>query len=341
MARWAVSEEDDDCLVLVNEDPSCVRVVLYAADEGAGLFEPVAATDLLDVQSDVFDVDVVVFESGGEQAIAGHYAYGGASFSDSFLEVVTWASGEQPEVAALAAAETNGGGFRVHRDGVLLVDFREREVADLRRSDDGEWTRYLHLQLPRPMSNDGAPVTRAVAIAGIELVELVGEGGFGFLVFVAINPRFPRRRGEGVTFANWGRNGAPAIRAGVPRDGMLSSHPNIVTVYESGFTDTDLPYLVMEYLARGSLNDWIDRDGLLSAVDALVMGVRIAGVVETAHRAGVLHREHQARECLGLSLRRAQAWGLWYCPASGRAEDPESARDSEPDARCARAAGGR
>src|SRR5947209_8542173 len=72
--------------------------------------------------------------------------------------------------------------------------------------------------------------------------------------------------------------------------GALGSHPNIVTVHDSGFTDNGEPYLVMEYLP-GSLADRVAARGPLPWPEALTMGVKLSGALETAHRLGVLHRD--------------------------------------------------
>src|SRR5205807_6212098 len=68
-------------------------------------------------------------------------------------------------------------------------------------------------------------------------------------------------------------------------------HPNIVTVYDSGFTKSGVPYLAMEYLARGSLFDQVKSAGPQRWEEVLGLGVRLAGALETAHRQGVLHRD--------------------------------------------------
>ena len=64
-------------------------------------------------------------------------------------------------------------------------------------------------------------------------------------------------------------------------------HPNIVVVYHADRTeDTGAPYLIMEYLPKGSLAG--KRLGWRKAV---AIGVKLAGGLETAHQRGVLHRD--------------------------------------------------
>ena len=73
--------------------------------------------------------------------------------------------------------------------------------------------------------------------------------------------------------------------------GRVSGHPNIVPVLHSGLTFTGRPYIVMQYHRRNTLGAWIHHDGPLGVREALTIGVRLAGALETAHRAGVLHRD--------------------------------------------------
>jgi serine/threonine protein kinase len=73
--------------------------------------------------------------------------------------------------------------------------------------------------------------------------------------------------------------------------GRLTGHPNIVTVFESGFTTDGKPYIAMEHFALGSLAVRLRSEGSLPLTDVLRVGVRIAGALEVAHRSGVIHRD--------------------------------------------------
>jgi serine/threonine-protein kinase/serine/threonine-protein kinase PknK len=64
-----------------------------------------------------------------------------------------------------------------------------------------------------------------------------------------------------------------------------------VPVLHSGQTFTGRPYIVMPYHKRDTLGSWIKRYGPLAVGEALAVGVRLAGALETAHCAGVLHRD--------------------------------------------------
>jgi serine/threonine protein kinase len=73
--------------------------------------------------------------------------------------------------------------------------------------------------------------------------------------------------------------------------GTLAHHPHIVTIHDGGITADGTPFLAMEHVRDGSLADRVRRSGPLPAAQVLDFGVKLAGAVETAHRAGVLHRD--------------------------------------------------
>lgn len=73
--------------------------------------------------------------------------------------------------------------------------------------------------------------------------------------------------------------------------GRLSSHPHIVTVHQAGHTASGNPYILMAYEDGGSLADRIAAGAATSWGAVVSAGIAIAGALETAHSAGVLHRD--------------------------------------------------
>ncbi len=71
----------------------------------------------------------------------------------------------------------------------------------------------------------------------------------------------------------------------------LSGHSNVVTVYTAGRSQAGQPYLVTEYLDRGSLGDVIAAEGPLPVAAVARVGVAIADALGAAHRVGILHRD--------------------------------------------------
>ncbi|MEU0503871.1 protein kinase [Nocardia sp. NPDC005998] len=73
--------------------------------------------------------------------------------------------------------------------------------------------------------------------------------------------------------------------------GRVSGHPNIVDILQVDVTPTGQPFIVMPYCTRGSLEQLIREQGPLTWADSLRAGVKLAGAIESAHRAGILHRD--------------------------------------------------
>jgi len=79
--------------------------------------------------------------------------------------------------------------------------------------------------------------------------------------------------------------------------GALSSHPNIVTLYRTFRTPDGRPVLVLE-LCTGVVADRLRGGTGLPVTDAVSIGIKIAGALETAHRGGILHRDVKPQNIL-------------------------------------------
>lgn len=66
-------------------------------------------------------------------------------------------------------------------------------------------------------------------------------------------------------------------------------HPHIASVDQLG-VDGDRPYIVMEYLAGGTLRERLDA-GPLGTQEACTVGLQAAQALAAAHNAGVIHRD--------------------------------------------------
>ena len=78
---------------------------------------------------------------------------------------------------------------------------------------------------------------------------------------------------------------------------LLSKHPNVVTLYRSFFTAEGKPVLVME-LCRESYGQRAAQRGPLAAAEVVPAAIKVAGALETAHRAGVLHGDVKPQNIL-------------------------------------------
>ena len=147
--------------------------------------------------------------------------------------------------------------------------------------------------MSNPDDTQRGVVTGIVAeleVEGYHDAEPVGRGGFG-VVYRCRQPSLDRvvaikvisSDPEDVDLEHFDREQRAM--------GRVSGHPNIVPVLHSGLTFTGRPYIVMPYHSRDTLGSWIKSHGPLPVHEALTIGVRLAGALETAHRAGVLHRD--------------------------------------------------
>ncbi|MFE7721381.1 protein kinase [Nocardia rhizosphaerihabitans] len=133
-------------------------------------------------------------------------------------------------------------------------------------------------------------VTAELSAAGFEEAREIGRGGFG-VVYRCVEPALDRTVAVKVLIADLDEENRARFFREQRAMGRLTGHPHIVSALSVGVTDSGTPYIVMPYHSQDSLAVRIRRDGPLSLEDALRLGVKMAGALETAHRLGVLHRD--------------------------------------------------
>ncbi|WP_420645048.1 protein kinase domain-containing protein [Candidatus Leptofilum sp.] len=73
------------------------------------------------------------------------------------------------------------------------------------------------------------------------------------------------------------------------------NHPNIIQIYTTGLTETGLPYLAMQYIPGGSLQEEMthsaDGGQRLSTQRVLALAGQVADALRAAHKAGIVHRD--------------------------------------------------
>ena len=141
------------------------------------------------------------------------------------------------------------------------------------------------------MTDDGRPEDpRPSAFGDLEDLHEIGRGGFA-VVYRGQQRRFGRQVAVKVLDPGADALSLERFERECAAMGMLSSHPNIVTIFDAGVTDDGRPYLVMEHMPGGTLDDRLERDGPLAWEDVADIGVKLAGALQTAHEATVLHRD--------------------------------------------------
>jgi serine/threonine protein kinase len=77
----------------------------------------------------------------------------------------------------------------------------------------------------------------------------------------------------------------------------IGSHPNVVTFYQRITLEDGRPALLLEH-CPSSLDDALRGDRQVELETAAAIGIKLAGALETVHRAGVLHCDVRPRNVL-------------------------------------------
>jgi len=143
---------------------------------------------------------------------------------------------------------------------------------------------YSPFDTSRPLS---AAVTSTPVLPGYNDLQLIGRGGVG-TVYRAIQASLGRIVAIKVLSAEAVQRGYPRIRGEAQALARLR-HPHIVSIYESGMIDNSA-YLVMEWIAGGTLQDQID-EGPLPPREVAQLLRQLAAAVEGVHSLGIVHRD--------------------------------------------------
>src|ERR1700757_1841296 len=133
-------------------------------------------------------------------------------------------------------------------------------------------------------------IAEELAPAGFVNALEIGRGGFG-VVYHCYQPSLGRSVAVKVLGSDIDEvNRERFLREGYAMGG-LSGHPNVMSVLQVGVTPSDRLYIVMPYYSADSLSRRLRRTGPIQWPEALQIGVKLCGALETAHRTGILHRD--------------------------------------------------
>jgi hypothetical protein len=133
-------------------------------------------------------------------------------------------------------------------------------------------------------------------VAGYRIESVLGRGGMG-VVYEAMQLSLNRTVALKVLYPHLSQD--PVFRARFRREGELQAsidHPHIVTVYEAGEAEEGL-FLAMRLVRGSTLKDLI-VDEELGGEDAVRLLKPIADALDTAHAAGLTHRDIKPQNIL-------------------------------------------
>jgi eukaryotic-like serine/threonine-protein kinase len=134
-------------------------------------------------------------------------------------------------------------------------------------------------------------VTTAFLPPRYESPQRIGRGGMGE-IFRATDSALGRPVAIKVLDARFAQD--ERVRARFKREALavarLSGNPHIVTIYDVGEW-RGRPFIVMEYLAGGSVEERLERDGPPPLGEALDWLEQAARALDAAHREGIVHRD--------------------------------------------------
>jgi serine/threonine-protein kinase len=119
----------------------------------------------------------------------------------------------------------------------------------------------------------------------------IGRGAMGD-IYLATDQVLGREVAVKVLAERYAADGS--IRERFKREALaaakLSGEPGAITIFDVGEWD-DHPFIVMEHLGGGSLEDRLRREGAQPPARALAWLEEAAGALDAAHRHGIVHRD--------------------------------------------------
>jgi tRNA A-37 threonylcarbamoyl transferase component Bud32 len=196
------------------------------------------------------------------------------------LEVL---AGANPALLSLAGAQRLTFADEAPLQRVLQILASDPD-ATLRQSLSGRggWVRSLL----RP----AATLDALGELAGYEIRGVLGQGSMG-VVLEAFDPALKRRVAIKVLAPDLASD--EVSRRRFAREGQAAAavrHPHVITIH--GVSEANgLPFLVMEFVAGGSLQDYLDKQGPPDWREVARLGAEIASGLSAAHAQGLVHRD--------------------------------------------------
>lgn len=149
-----------------------------------------------------------------------------------------------------------------------------------------------------------------IGLPGFSQLTFVGRGGSG-MVYRARQDALGRDVAVKLLFAEHSHRGSAHAQHEAQVVAGLN-HPHVITLYEAQLLH-EPPYLVMEWIAGGSLHDRL-RHGPLSIPEATLLACQLAEGVAAFHARGIVHRDLKpANVLLGADSRTSSTSTNPFC----------------------------
>ncbi|THV31243.1 protein kinase domain-containing protein [Glycomyces paridis] len=135
------------------------------------------------------------------------------------------------------------------------------------------------------------------AIPGYSDLTMVAHGSTAF-VYRAVQERLDRTVAIKVLLVDDDMTTADSVEKELEATVAVSNHPHIVSIIDTGHTETGQPYIVMEYCEGGSYSAILKAGGPLPWEDVVDVGVKIGQALQAAHHADILHRDVKPQNIL-------------------------------------------
>ncbi len=212
--------------------------------------------------------------------------------------VIDWMMPGATGMDVLRAHRARGGKSHVvmltARDGKdEIVQALEAGADDyLVKPFDAAELRARLLRIPRAPSVSEPPLGVGSVVGGrYRLEKVLGEGGMG-AVWRATHVELGHS--VAIKLILPVHAGSPSARARFEAEAKMASQlrsPYLVSIFDYGITPGGTPYLVMEHLIGKNLRETIEHEGPLALPLVAALASQLARGLETAHAAGVVHRD--------------------------------------------------
>ena len=135
-----------------------------------------------------------------------------------------------------------------------------------------------------------APLMRLCAELRLQLVRVLGSGGFGVVYLVrqaSLDRLCALKVLRDVAIGN------TALEERFTQEGRIAArleHPNLVTIYDQGVFE-DIRWILMQYIDGEDLGKLLAREGPLDPQRTLELLGQAAAALDVVHTAGLLHRD--------------------------------------------------